>query len=119
MIYTQKYPKGRMRVDTDKIATMFINSDQLFVRFFSKEDRIRLIEFLEAEGFSCEESRSFSRQATIDSELPLVIERREKNIRCMGNATCAAAAAGSGIIMSDRDFYLLYSLGRFLTTMKH
>lgn len=110
MIYTQKFPNGHMKVDTDKIAKMFINGNQLFVRFFSKEERIKLIEFLESEGFSCEESKSFSRHTTIESKFPLVIDLDEKSIRHMGNVTCAAAAAGSGIIMSDRDFYLLYSL---------
>ena len=110
MIYTLEYPKGRMRVDTDKIAKIFLNGGQLFVRFFSKEDRIKLIEFLEADGYTCEENQAFSRNSIIDSTLPLVIERDEKSIRHMGNVTCAAAAAGSGVIMSDRDFYLLYSL---------
>ena len=111
MKYTLDYPESRAHVDTDRIVKKHI-SGRPFVRFSSKEDRIRFIEFLEAEGFSCEESRSFSRQSTIDSDLPLVIDYAAKSIRHMGNVTCAAAAAGAGVIMSDRDFYLLYSLDK-------
>ncbi len=111
MIYTVDYPNSRAHVDTDRVVEKYIGG-RPFVRFFSKEDRIRFIEFLEAEGFSCEESKSFSRQSTIDSKLPLVIDYRAKSIRHMGSVTCAAAAAGAGVIMSDRDFYLLYSLDK-------
>lgn len=110
LIYTLEYPKGKMRVDTDRIAKIFLNGGQLFVRFFSKEDRIKLIEFLESEGFACEENGSFSRQSTIDTFLPLVINVGTNRIRHMGSVTGAAAVAGSGEVMSDRDFYLLYSL---------
>ena len=33
-----------------------------------------------------------------------------KTIDHMGNVTCAAAAAGAGILKTAKDFYLLYSL---------
>lgn len=110
MIYTAEYPQSKMRVDTDRIAKKFLNGGQLFVRCFSEEDRIRLIEYLEAEGFIFTVSRSLSGKSTVDTELPLVIGLRDKSIRPMGNVTCAAAAASSGVIMSDLDFYLLYSI---------
>ena len=110
MIYELDYPNTRMHVDTDKIAKRFIDGRHLFVSFFVKEDRIKLIEFLESEGFYCLNNQSYSRQATIDSGFPLVIEMKEKYIYHLGNVTCSAAAAGSGIIMSDKNFYLLYSL---------
>jgi len=82
----------------------------MFIKCTSKEDRIKLIEFLEAEGFCCVENHSYSREKTIESRLPLVVDPNRKRISHMGNATCAAAAAQSGVIMSDKDFYLMYSL---------
>ena len=110
MKYILEYTKGRRPVDTDKIAKCFAAGGQNYVHPFTEEDRIKLIEFLESEGFDCVEDRSYSRQDTIASRLPLVIELDQKKIYRMGNVTTAAAAAGAGIIMTDRDFYLLYSL---------
>ena len=112
MIYSIKFTKGSARVDTDKIAKRFVCGGQQFVRFFEKGDRLRFIEFLESEGFYCAEDRGNSRKNTIDSIFPLVIDMDAKRIYHMGNATCSAAASGAGLIMSDRDFYLLYSLSR-------
>ena len=110
MIYTIKYPHSTTKVDTDRIVRKFDQGGQLFVRFFEKEDRLKLIEFLESEGFYCIENRSYSRRGTIESVFPLVIELDRKSISEMGSVTCAAAAAQAGVIMSDRDFYLLYSI---------
>ena len=110
MIYKIKYPHSTAKVDTDRIARKFDQGGQLFVRFFAEEDRLKLIEFLESEGFYCVENHSYSRRGTIESAFPLVIELDRKRISHLGNATCSAAAAGSGVIMSDRDFYLLYSV---------
>ena len=110
MNYTLEYAKGRRPVDTDKIAKCFAVGGQNFVHPLTEEDRIKFVEFLEEEGFSCVENQSFSRQDTIESLLPLVVELNQKRIYRMGNVTTAAAAAGTGIIMTDRDFYLLYSL---------
>ena len=112
MIYSIKLTKGSARVDTDKIAKRFIRGGQQFIRFFEKEDRLRLIEFLESEGFYCAKDHGNSRKKTIDSIFPLVIDMDTKKIYHTGSATCAAAASGAGLIMSDRDFYLLYSLYR-------
>ena len=110
MKYTLEYAKGRRPVDTDKIAKCFAAGGQNYVHPLTEEDRVKLVEFLESEGFSCVENRSYSRKDTIESRLPLVIELDQKKIYRMGNVTTAAAAAGEGFIMTDRDFYLLYSL---------
>lgn len=110
MVYTFENTKGRRPVDTDKIAKCFAAGGQNYVHPATEEDRVKLIEYLESEGFSCVENQSYSRQDTIESRLPLVIELEQKKIYRMGNVTSAAAAAGTGIIMTDRDFYLLYSL---------
>ena len=110
MKYTLQTEKGRRPVDTDKIAKCFAAGGQNFVHPSTEEDRVKLIEFLESEGFSCVENHTYSRKDTIASRLPLVIELGQKTIYRMGNVTTAAAAASTGIIMTDRDFYLLYSL---------
>lgn len=84
----------------------------MFIKCTSKEDRIKLIEFLEAEGFCCVENRSYSREKTIESRLPLVVDPNRKSISHMGSVTCAAAAAQSGVIRGEKEFYMLYSFYR-------
>ena len=113
MIYTMNYLESKMQVDTDKIARQFFSNGPLYVRPYTQEDRCNLVEYLESEGFRCIGVSSDTRHETIESKLPLVIELRPKTISRMGNVTCAAAAASCGIIMSDKDFYLLYSLYSF------
>ena len=71
------------------------------VRTFSYEDRARLVEFLETEGFSCDADR----QDVLDSVLPLVIDMKKKRFFRIGNVTCAAAAASGGCIINDKEFY--------------
>ena len=110
MIYKIEYPKSSMLVDTDKIAKRFVSGESLYVRTFSRRFRVELVEFLEAQGFCIDESTSLNRLDTVDSELPLSIDLKGKRFSRLGNVTSAAAAAGCGIIMSDMDFYLLYSL---------
>ena len=110
MIYTTISFNTRTKVDTDRIANAFLEGKRLFVRTYSHEDRMMLIEFLEKEGFTYAEDFSLDRSQIVDSGLPLIVELRLKQISRIGNVTCAAAAASCGIIMSDKDFYLLYSL---------
>ena len=119
MIYTMNYLKRKTRVDTDKIARRFLNNSPLYIRPYTHEDRCNLIEYLENEGFHCIEDSSNTRQETIESGFPLVIELGSKTIGRMGNVTSAAAAASGGVIMSDKDFYLLYSLYTLRETNKH
>ena len=114
MIYTFKYAKGRRPVDTDKIAKAFANGGSLCVHPLTEEDRVKLIEFLESEGFSCVEDHARSRQDIVESRLPLIIGLNQKTISCMGTITSAAIVAGDGIIMTDKDFYLLYSLCSYI-----
>ena len=114
MIYTIEYLKGNIEVDTDKIAGRFLENKMLYVHPHTQAERNELVEFLEEEGFICKEDNSFNRQEILESRFPLIIELREKSIYCMGNVTCAAAAATSRIIMSDKEFYLLYSIDTIL-----
>ena len=54
--------------------------------------------------------RISKKQDITDTGLPLVISIEEKSIAGMGNVTCAAAAAGSGIVMDTGYFCMLYTL---------
>ena len=99
-----------MRVDTDRIARKFIEEGRVFVRVPVEDGCIRLIDFLESEGFAFGERDCPEGKEVPERDLPLVIDLAEKRDGYMGNVTSAAAAAGSGVLMSDRDFYLLYSL---------
>ena len=110
MIYTVKYPNSSMHMDTDKIAARFMNCAPLYVRPSTPEERVSLVEYLESEGFTCQTNKAQSRQDILDSRFPLVIGLYGKTISCLGNVTCAAAAAGTGLVMGKREFYLLYSI---------
>ena len=75
------------------------------VRTYNYEDRVKLIEFLESNGFSYDEDRVIDRQDVLDSTLPLIINLKKKRFFRVGNVTCAAAMASSGCIISDKEFY--------------
>lgn len=108
MIITLKNPTGSMYVDTDIVFDRCMNGDPLYVRIFNEEERIKLIEFLESNGFWCIENNAHSRTNTVGSVFPLIIVMSEKTISCMGNVTCAAAAISQKIMMNTALFYELY-----------
>lgn len=108
MIYTMEYPNGIMRADTDKVFNRCIKGFPPYVRTFDKEDRIKLIKFLESRGFWCIENDTQCRTDIVESGLPLTINLNEKTISCMGNVTCAAAAASQKIIINSALFHELY-----------
>ena len=58
MVYTFENTKGRRPVDTDKIAKCFAAGGQNYVHPTTVEDRVKMIEYLESEGFSCVENQS-------------------------------------------------------------
>ena len=81
------------------------------VRTYSHEDRVRLVEFLEAKGFSYDKDRALDRQDVLDSVLPLMINLKEKSYFRVGNITCAAILASNECIISDKQFYKLVEAG--------
>ena len=107
-VKTGNYRNESMSVDTDKVVDRCMKGLSPFVRTFGKEDRIRLIEFLESKGFLCLEDNGHSRSDTVESKLPLTIDLNRKTISRMGNVTCAAAAASQKIIINSALFYELY-----------
>ena len=42
--------------------------------------------------------------------LPLIVSLKDKTVSVMGNVTCSAAAAGSGVVIGVREFCMLFSL---------
>ena len=78
---------------------------QTFVAPDSKEKRIRLLDFLEKEGFYYWPDHH-NRQEMAVSPFPLVICLEEKWMGHMGNVTCAAASVKFHI--SVEEFYELY-----------
>ena len=110
MKYVNEYPNGRMCVDTDRIAEKYLKGGHLFVRPLGTDGREKLVEYLVSEGFTCANEGSGTWQVVPDSAYPLVIDLDKKSVTCMESTTCAAAAASSGVVMGERDFYLLHSL---------
>ena len=107
-IKTKNYRNKSMSVDTDKVFDRCMKGLPTYVRSFDEEDRIRLIEFLESKRFLCIEDNGRSRADIVESKLPLIIDLNGKTISCMGNVTCAAAAASQKIIINSALFYELY-----------
>lgn len=81
----------------------------MFVRENDKEIREKLIKTLENDGYIKDEKKSLSRDDIIDSDLPIIINTLNKTYDRMGNVTCAAAAAGSGHIITVEEFYERYN----------
>ena len=73
-----------------------------------REGRLRFIEFLEERGFKCDEDITTTREKTINSNLPIIVDCENEAYRCMGNITCAAAAVTSKTLISVDDFYKFY-----------
>ena len=110
MIYTLTTEHGFHKLDTDKIAKKFLDGGQLYVYPPSKEERRELVKLLESEGFAQTDSSFRSTEELIDRQLPLTIVLPERTFGGQGNVTCAACAAGAKLVMSEREFYLLYSI---------
>ena len=75
-----------------------------WVRPQSMEERIRLLDFLEKEGFRYE--RGFSRYSTVHSKFPIGVNMETKRIFHLLNVTCAAASVKWHI--SPEEFYRQY-----------
>jgi hypothetical protein len=80
-----------------------------FVRTTEKASRRQLVDYLESEGFVCEEDEATGRAKVLNSRFPLRINETEMTYSMLHNVTCAAAAAASGILISEEEFYELYN----------
>ena len=74
-----------------------------YVRPTSQEARIQLINYLEEQGFKY--IRRATRESTIESVFPVIVDVKKKTIDYMGNVTVSACAAGSNVLISEEEFY--------------
>ena len=105
MVCTMASAKGKRRIDTDKVAGRYLEGRPLYVQPVDEEERASIVAFLTENGFTWETEESIP-----DSRFPLIVSLKDKTVSLMGNVTCAAAAAGSGIVIGVREFCLLFSL---------
>ncbi len=114
MLYENKYNNSSKIVDSERIAHSFIEQHSLCVQPSSRSERIRIIDLIEKDGFVSKKNHGTDRESAIESKYPLCISLGEKEYTHYGNTICAAAAAGQHIIVSEKEFYLLYDISRLL-----
>ena len=81
-----------------------------YVNVRGKKERKCFIDFLERNGFKCEDTTDSSRENTMDSRFPITVDIGHKKYDHMGSITCAAAAATAKVIISAEEFYVLYEI---------
>lgn len=79
-----------------------------FVNPKHETSRKDLIDYLEDEGFECEEDDITDRQIVLESRFPVVIDVFNKSYTILHTITSSAAAASSDILISEEEFYVLY-----------
>ncbi len=78
-----------------------------YVRTNSNDEREKLIETLENDGYKPEEV--FSREDVMESGFPVSVNLADKTYGRMGNVTCAAAAATQGVLETVSEVYSLHN----------
>ena len=79
-----------------------------YVDVRDKKERQAFIEYLEAQGFKCDEDEVTTRQSTIDSKFPITVDAGNKLYGHLHNVTCSAAAATSARLVSAAEFIEKY-----------
>lgn len=79
-----------------------------YVNPSNKEKRIALVEYLEFEGFKCREDKITTKQSTIDSQYPVIVDITRKVYGHLRDAAHAEAAASQNKLISVEEFYALY-----------
>lgn len=79
--------------------------DFYYVKEKDKQERQSFIEYLEQHGFKCDEDEVTTRQSTIDSIFPIMVDTLHKKYGHLHNVTCSAAAATSARLVSAAEFY--------------
>ena len=69
------------------------------------DKRLQLIEFLETKGYNVVIDNITNRDILIESKFPILVDSKNKTITMYHTVTSAAAAAGSGMLLSIEDFY--------------
>ena len=73
-----------------------------------KESRKELIEFLEQQGYECEEDNVTNREKVLNTRLPVVVNVIDRKYTILHNVVCAAASIASNMLISEEEFYVLY-----------
>ncbi len=81
-----------------------------YVRLSGRKPRLKFIEFLEKNGFKCEEDASDGRENTVCSRFPIKVDFGRKEYGSIGNVLCAAAAASSNVLISAEDFIAVFEV---------
>ncbi len=81
-------------------------SGDIYIKASDPEDRKKLIETLEVDGYKLDEEFPLIRQDVLESNLPVVVNSEKKVYSRMGNVTSAAVAAQSGKVIELSEFYL-------------
>lgn len=79
-----------------------------------KESRKDLVEFLEQQGYVCEEDNVTNREKVLNTRLPVVVNVIERKYSMLHSVVCAAASIASNMLISEEEFYVLYK-GRSCT----
>ena len=103
MVYTIKLANSTLVVDSEKVAELYRAKRRMYVQPSSDEERLKLTERLEGQGFKCAEGHQ-SRGDMIASRLPLSINLEEKIYSLIWNTTCAAAAASCRVVVTEREY---------------
>lgn len=83
-----------------------MNRNQHFVKS-GKEERTRLLSFLESEGFRID-GAGYSEEEIMSSPFPVAVDMKEKTVSVLGGAAIAAAAASSDVILTAEEYYSVY-----------
>ena len=78
-----------------------------YVRTNSKDEREKLVETLENDGYKPE--KMFTREEIMESGLPISVNLVDKTYGRMGNVTCASAAATQRVLETIFEFYNLHN----------
>ena len=73
-----------------------------------KESRKDLVEFLEQQGYACEEDNVTNREKVLNTRLPVVVNVIDRKYSMLHNVVCAAASIASNMLISEEEFYVLY-----------
>lgn len=65
-----------------------------------------VVKLLEAHGFQC--SRNTPRDVILGTFLPLRVDTDKREYDCLGNVTCAAAAATHRVVLDLDEFLVIY-----------
>ena len=75
-----------------------------------KESRKDLVEFLELQGYVCEEDNVTNRDKVLNTRLPVVVNVIDRKYSILHNVVCAAASIASNMLISEEEFYVLYKV---------